>query len=158
EAIAAAIAHAEPSDVGTLVDALLARGGIAALRVLIERFDALPAELQGRVQEHRAALLPAVGDILRYGQSQARVNALVIIRSALDVRHASMASDALMDRSAVVRKSAAETLRALTDLYFQRRAAVIAGLHDGTDPKDELRRTPALESLQQDRACLVRAL
>ncbi|MEE8171181.1 MAG: HEAT repeat domain-containing protein, partial [Phycisphaerae bacterium] len=94
------------------------------------------------------------------GVSQARVNALMILRLSGNLRLAYLAADALADRSAAVREQAAKTLRAMTDQYFVRERDVVGALFTDWDTTHDYqsRRQGVLTVLQEERRCLADAL
>ena len=119
-AVAAAFDALAPDQMHCAVDLLLARARPSAQRVLIERYDSLPPDQQRRIQTAGSLMLAGVADVIRSGSSSARVNGLALLRAGMNPGLAHLAAGALVDRSAAVRRSAAETLRAMTDAFLAR--------------------------------------
>lgn len=116
------------------VDLLLARARPSSYRVLIERYDGLPADQQRRVQAAGSLIMSNVDDLVHSGSSQSRVNALTVLRAGLNPTYANLAADALADRSADVRRAAADTLRGMTETVISRADDLVAALREMAEP------------------------
>lgn len=118
--LSAGLEHAEAAYRQRLAEALLSRGHEASAAGLVANFTRLSPDHQQRLLNDRDRVRSGITHVIRSGSSAGRYNALAAFERLLDTRLIYLLPEALRDRSADVRNTAARLLRTAARSFRER--------------------------------------